>query len=227
MIQIYAHRGSSGTHPENTLAAFREALAVGADGIELDVHATADRIPVVIHDRAVERTTNGAGNVDELSLAQVRTLDAGDGERVPTLAEVLELVGDRLHLDLEIKGSGIEAEVLRVLGRFPDTRWAISSFDWNILRAVRRLDAAAALWPLAVEVNDELFAIADELASSAVSLLANAYSVQTASALRAAGLEAVVWTVNDDDEARRVRDLGALALCTDYPRRIADALSAS
>jgi glycerophosphoryl diester phosphodiesterase len=227
MIKIYGHRGSSGTHPENTLTAFREALAVGADGIELDVHATADQIPVVIHDRAVKRTTNGSGNVDQLSLAQVQTFDAGEGEKVPTLAEALELIGDRLHLDVEIKGRDIEAEVLRVLKRFPDARWAISSFDWDTLRAVRRLDVGAVLWPLAVRVNDELFAIAAELASPAVSLVATAYTAQTAAALRAAGFEVMVWTVNDADESRRVRDLGAFALCTDFPRRIAVALKAS
>jgi glycerophosphoryl diester phosphodiesterase len=227
MTQIYAHRGSSGTHPENTLAAFREAIAAGADGIELDVHATFDRVPVVIHDRAVERTTNGTGNTDELSLAQLQTFDAGDGERVPTLAEVLELIGDRLHLDIEVKGHGIEAEVFRTLAGYPDLRWAISSFDWNTLRALRRLDAEAVLWPLAVEVTDELFTTAAELASPAVSLFAAAYAADTASALRAAGLEVVVWTVNDEDEARRVRDLRAFALCTDFPRRIAAALRGS
>src|SRR5215213_4894602 len=88
MMLIYAHRGASAIHPENTLRAFRHALAIGVDGIELDVHATADGIPVVIHDRDIGRTTNGAGYVDEMPLAQLETFDAGDGERVPTLAEV-------------------------------------------------------------------------------------------------------------------------------------------
>src|SRR5688500_12137176 len=110
---IYAHRGASVNHPENTLRAFRQALAIGVDGIELDVHATADGIPVVIHDRDVERTTNGAGYVDEMPLERLETFDA-DGERVPTLAEVLALVGDAAHLDVEIKGSDIERAVLDV-----------------------------------------------------------------------------------------------------------------
>src|SRR5215216_2965630 len=120
MTLIYAHRGASAVHPENTLLAFRQALAVGVDGIELDVHATADGIPVVIHDRDIGRTTDGVGYVDQIQLARLETFDAGDGERVPTLAEVLALVGDAAHLDIEIKGAGIERVVLEVLAKYHD-----------------------------------------------------------------------------------------------------------
>src|SRR3712207_4482331 len=112
MTLIYAHRGASAHHPENTLRAFRHALALGVDGIELDVHATAEGIPVVIHDRDVGRTTGGFGYVDQMPLAQLETLDAGNGERVPRLAEVLTLVGDAAHLDIEVKGSDVERAVL-------------------------------------------------------------------------------------------------------------------
>jgi glycerophosphoryl diester phosphodiesterase len=217
---IYAHRGASAIHPENTLRAFQQALAAGVDGIELDVHATADGVPVVIHDRDIERTTNGVGYVDEMPLARLATFDAGDGKRVPTLAEVLALVGDAVQLDIEIKGLGIERAVLEVLAQYPAVSWAISSFDWNTLRTVRRLDAAAELWPLAERCGDDLIAIAAELASPAVSLFTGAYTAETAPKLRNAGLRAVVWTVNDPREARRVADLGAFALCTDDPQRI-------
>ncbi len=220
MTLIYAHRGASAMHPENTLRAFRHALALGVDGIELDVHATADGIPVVIHDRDIARTTNGAGYVDEISLALLETFDAGAGERVPTLEAVLALVGDAAHLDIEIKGSGIERAVLDALAHYPVVTWAISSFAWDTLRAVRRLDPVAEVWPLAERVGDDLIAIAAELASPAVSLFAGAYTAETAPKLRDAGLRIVVWTVNDPPEARRVADLGAFALCTDDPQRI-------
>lgn len=220
---IYAHRGSSGTYPENTLLAFRQALAAGVDGIELDVHATTDGVPVVIHDRDIARTTDGSGYVDELSLALLQSFHAGDGERVPVLTEALDLVGDVTHLDIEIKGRGIERAVLDVLAGHPSARWAISSFDWDTLREVRRLDPEAELWPLTEQVGDDLFAIAGELRAPAVSLFAVAYTEQSAQALRDAGLRVVVWTVNDPAEADRVRELGAYALCTDVPDQIIDA----
>jgi glycerophosphoryl diester phosphodiesterase len=220
MMQIYAHRGASVNHPENTLRAFRHALAIGVDGIELDVHATADGIPVIIHDRNIERTTDGVGYVDEMPLARLATFDAGDGERVPTLAELLALVGDAAHLDIEIKGVGIERPVLEFLAEYPAVTWAISSFDWSTLRTLRRLDPVAELWPLAEHVGDDLIAIVAELASPAVSLFTGAYTTETAARLRGAGLRVVVWTVNDPREAQRVADLGAFALCTDDPQRI-------
>jgi glycerophosphoryl diester phosphodiesterase len=220
MTLMYAHRGASALHPENTLRAFRHALAIGVDGIELDVHATADGIPVVIHDRDIGRTTDGDGYVDQIALARLETFDAGQGELVPTLAEVLALVGDAAHLDIEIKGSDVEQAVLDVLAQHPTVRWAISSFDWDTLRTLRRLDPVAELWPLAERADDELIAVATELASPAVSLYTGAYTAENAAKLRDAGLHVMVWTVNDPREARRVADLGAFGLCTDDPQRL-------
>ena len=220
MTLMYAHRGASALHPENTLRAFQHALAIGVDGIELDVHATADGIPVVIHDRDIGRTTDGDGYVDQITVARLETFDAGQGERVPTLAEVLALVGDVAHLDIEIKGSNVEQSVLDVLAQHPTVRWAISSFDWDTLRTLRGLDPVAELWPLAERADDELIAVATELASPAVSLYTGAYTPENAAKLRDAGLHVMVWTVNDPREARRVEDLGAFGLCTDDPQRL-------
>lgn len=217
---IYAHRGASGAHPENTLLAFQEALATGVEGIELDVHATADGVPVVIHDRAVERTTDGRGYVDELPLERLRRFDAGAGQQVPTLAEVLELVAERAHLDIELKGAGIEQAALAVLAAYPRVRWAISSFDWETLRTLRRLNEAIDLWPLAERFDDTLMTIAAELTSPVVALFAGAYDPESAALLAGEELGVMVWTVNDAAEAMRVRDLGAHALCTDVAEQI-------
>lgn len=224
-MNIYAHRGYSGAFPENTLAAFAAALTLGVDGIELDVHCTADGIPVVIHDRDVARTTNGSGNVDEWPLETIVTLNAGSGERVPTLAAVLELVSSRAHLDIEVKGTGIERAVLAVLAAFPAARWAISSFNWDTLRRCRRLDAKVELWPLASEWSPALLDVAAELASPTIALCHDAYTQQRAGLLQETGLDAMIWTVNDGAEARRVRDLGAVAICSDVPDRIRAALA--
>jgi len=107
---VFAHRGASHAAPQNTLAAFQEAARLGADGIELDVHLSADGVPVVIHNDTVNATTDGHGLVGELSLAQLKALDAGSsfgpafaGERIPTLAEVFEAVGRKLLINVELK----------------------------------------------------------------------------------------------------------------------------
>lgn len=217
MAQVYAHRGDSASYPENTLLAFRKALEAAAYGIELDLHATSDGTVVVIHDRSLERTTNGHGFVDEHVLAEVQKVDAGAGERVPTFTEVLDLVGDRLHFDLEVKQPGIEAAVLEVLGQHPEARWAISSFDWDILKCLRELAPQAELWPLAMHVDDALLKVASELGSPCVAIAAGAYTPASAQSLTQSGLSAMVWTVNDPTEALRIRSLGARAMCTDRP----------
>jgi glycerophosphoryl diester phosphodiesterase len=118
-VTIVAHRGGLGDYPENTLAAFRHAMACGADGIELDLRATSDGAIVVLHDETVNRTTDGRGRVAAMSLAELRRLDAGQGERIPTLEEVLRLVagtGVQLVLDLKEEGAVDRGEIVRLAG---------------------------------------------------------------------------------------------------------------
>ena len=100
---IIAHRGAASRYPENTIAAFEAAIRMGADGIECDVRLSADGAPVVIHDATLERTTNGSGKVCRLTARQLKLLDAGEGEKIPTLEETVELCKDRALLCIEFK----------------------------------------------------------------------------------------------------------------------------
>lgn len=109
-MEIFAHRGFSSEYPENTLLAFKKAYEVGAHGIELDVRLTKDQEVVVIHDSSVDRTTNGSGAVNELTLAEIQKLDAGswkgiafENEPVPTLQTVLDVMGGKLTVNIEMK----------------------------------------------------------------------------------------------------------------------------
>ena len=222
---IFAHRGASGRLPENTLAAVRGAIEDGADGIEIDLHATANGTPVLLHDRDLARTTSGRGPVEALSDADLSGLDAGNGEPLPTFAAALDIAAGRLRLDIEVKQPGIEARVLAELRRLPEAEWFVSSFDWNILRAFRALDRSARLWPLAVRVGDELLTFAADLDAPGVALAAPAYTREVAALLAERGLACAVWTVNDVAEARRVRDLGAAILISDWPAEMRAALA--
>lgn len=217
---IYAHRGSSATAPENTLAAFRQAIADGADGVELDVRATRDGVLVVLHDRDLGRTTNGAGAVDETTLDELQRLDAGGGERVPTLDQVLALLAGRLRLDLEVKQPGIERALLSTLAGHPAASWAISAFDWAVLTAVRALSDDADLWPLSIVASDDLFAAAATLRTTTVALHGAAVTPAVVRRCDAADVDLMVWTVNDIERARLARLHGVAALCTDDPATI-------
>jgi glycerophosphoryl diester phosphodiesterase len=216
-VLIYGHRGASATEPENTLRAFERAIEAGADGLEFDVQVSADGVPVLIHDREVSRTTNGRGNIDELSLAEIKRLDAGGGERVPTFAEALDAIGVRAHLDIEVKQGGIEREILAVLAEHPQTRWTISCFDWDVLRKIRGLDANADLWLLSYNVAAAVLDTAKQIGASGVALDREGFNQESAKQLRDAGLKTVIWTVNDVEEAIRCRKLGASGICTDEP----------
>lgn len=155
-VSVVAHRGLSATEPENTLRALRAAHAAGADLIEFDVHLSRDDVPVVIHDDTLERTTNGAGRVRDRTLDELRALDAGSGERVPTLDEVAAWAGaSGAVLSVELKqpapvGGAPRYDdiadraiaILRTHGVLD--RCLVHSFDVPTVRRVRRLAPAAA-----------------------------------------------------------------------------------
>lgn len=225
MTGVYAHRGASIEFPENTLAAFRRAVELGVEGMELDVHLSADGHPVVIHDETVDRTTNGSGAVANLTLAELQELDAGQGERIPTLGEVLDVVGDALRVDIEVKANAAGAAVLKELdGR--DTRWLISSFKWDVLRYVRTQSADAELWVLTVGASDDAIATAKEIGAPVLAILHQGIDEDIVQFLKEQGLGFWVWTVNDPDLARKYAGWGAVGICTDDPAGIQKALHA-
>ena len=225
MSKIYAHRGASAEYPENTLAAFRRALELGVEGIELDVHLSSDGVPMVIHDATVDRTTNGSGAVAEMDREELQALDAGNGETIPTLGEVLDLVGNRLHIDIEIKANAAGEAVLReVDGR--DLRWLISSFDWDVLRHVRSRRSDVELWPLTVAASEEAIAVAREIGAPALAIWHKALDADVVAHLNAQGLGFWPWTVNDPDVAATLVEWGAIGICTDDPAHLQVRLNA-
>ncbi len=221
MVTIYGHRGASAELPENTLPAFALAKELGADGIELDVRLSRNGVPVVIHDETVDRTTNGSGNVAALDLEALQQLDAGNGATIPTLAEVLDLVGDSLQVDIEVTpGEGAVAAdaVLAEAARRPGLRFAISSFDHDVLRHARSRDAGVDLWPLIYGVSTEAIATAKELGSPRLAAEDPMLNEEIIGFAGANGLEIWVWTVNDPDRAEQLASWGATGICTDDPR---------
>lgn len=222
---LYAHRGVSARAPENTLTAFRLALADGADGVELDVHLSADGVPVVIHDATLERTTDGKGAVADCAAQELSRLDAGSwfsadfaGEPVPTLREVLALLSGRLRVNVEIKGAAAALAALDVLKEFPGTDVVFSSFDQSVLRELRLVDARVPLAVLSDEAGwHRLIPLALELRASAVHRRADLVSRPLLAAARAAGLPVFAWTVDAPDQARSLQRAGITGLFANDP----------
>ena len=222
---ITAHAACRGHAPENTLAGIRAALALGADAIEIDVRCTRDGTPVLLHDSTVDRTTDGAGEITALSLRQVRRLDAGEGERIPTLREVLREVAGRALLVLEVKPAGIEEELLAVVRRARALDWcAVHSFLPRVVERVRRQEPRmpCSLLTDGRRVVDwgQLFAFALSLGAQGISVH---HGVVTPELLRGAHLRELrcsTWTVNRRADVRRVAAAGVDAITSDYPDRV-------
>jgi glycerophosphoryl diester phosphodiesterase len=223
-VLIYGHRGSPATNAENTLPSFEEAIRAGVHGLEFDVRESANGIPMILHDRGLDRTTNGHGHIDEMSFEMIRNAVAGNGAQIPTLDEVLDLAGGLVHLDIEVKQAGIEKTILESLARFPKARYILSSFDPDILLAFRSLSSTVDLAPISTFASREVVEFAQQLGSRFIALMADAYNEQSASWFEDADLKVIVWTVNDMEEALRVKCLGAYGLCTDRPAEIIEAL---
>jgi glycerophosphoryl diester phosphodiesterase len=228
-LLVIAHRGASGTCPENTLVAFARAAALGAHMIELDVQLTSDGEVVVMHDWTLERTTDGAGAVRERTLAEIRRLDAGAwfgpafrGTRVPTLAEVLAAVALPVNIELKPVGNdGLEARALAVVESAGAlARVVFSSFDAGALERVRALTARATLAVLwdAGPVS-EAVARARRVGARALHLRKELTTPDALAMANAAGLPVRAWTVNELGEMDRLVAAGVEGVFTDFPER--------
>jgi glycerophosphoryl diester phosphodiesterase len=138
-VLIVAHRGASAYEPENTIRSFERAFKLGADFVELDVRLSKDGVLVVIHDEAADRTTNGSGLVRSLTLNQLRLLDAGKGEKIPTLKEVLERFNRDEHMFfIEAKEPGLEEKLLEAIAEHKaQNRVTVTSFYHSVLKKIK------------------------------------------------------------------------------------------
>ena len=229
-----AHRGAAGTRPELTRPAFERALEIGVDMMELDVQLTRDRRLVVLHDRELGRTVQGAGAVRDHTLAELCALDAGAwfaleyaGTRVPSLDEVLDLSAGRAELNVEIKSPEPDwdataqsvIELLTAKRRLEST--IISSFEMGALRAVRERSTAARLGVLWHSADlDPMWLLAEGLQARAVHpewSLVDAALIEHA---HARGLAVITWTVNEPTTMAALAALGVDGIISDYPERL-------
>lgn len=215
--RIYGHRGAPAEFPENTLAGFRRAKELGVYGIELDVHLSEDGVAVVCHDETLNRTTDARGDIADFTVAELREVDAGDGEYIPTLLEVLEMVGDSMHVDIEIKANDAGVAVLEDVKKVKGLRWLVSSFDWDVLRYVRGQDADAELWVLTMGATEEAIETYNELNAGALAIWQRSVDAEIAGFLAEQAIPWWPWTVNDPEQARDMFEWGAIGICTDNP----------
>ena len=230
MSLVLAHRGASGYAPENTLEAFRVAMEMGADGFELDVHMSKDGHLVVIHDETVDRTTDGTGFVKDLTLAELKALDARNGmdayagARIPTLGEVYDLIRDTRHIvNVEVKTDEyfypeIEEKCLALeKEKGMEGRIVYSSFNHYTVRKLRSLSPDASIGMLFGDVLIDPYDYCKSIGANLLHpLKANIYVPGFAQGAKDAGLGVNLWTVNDEATMAECLKYG-IGIISNYP----------
>jgi glycerophosphoryl diester phosphodiesterase len=223
-----AHRGSSAERPENTISAFRLAIEQGADVLEADVRQSSDGKLLVLHDATLERTTSGSGPLREMTAAKARRLDAGDGERIPTVAEVLDVARGRVRVNLDLK----EVEAVEPTVRLVRESGMLGSVTfisflpetWDLVQdlapdspVVQLVDSATALAGLAM--GDGIQSLA-----AGVGVPFGLVSEEVVERMHRHGYGVFAWTVDDDAEMRRLIQAEVNGIVTNRPAALAEVL---
>jgi glycerophosphoryl diester phosphodiesterase len=221
---VLAHRGARGHAPENTAPAFAKAIELGAKWLELDVQLH-DGVLWVFHDQRLERCTNGKGWLVDHKAPVLRKLDAGGGERIPFLHEVLDQLAARIAVNIELKtGAGtaeaVAAVVTEYLGRgWKPEQFLVSSFHLPELREFKRRMPQIALGVLLCGVPLDLAAAATTLGAQVLSLDRDFADPALVADAHARGLKVYVYTVNEREDIARFRAAGIDGVFTDFPER--------
>ncbi|MFG2372129.1 glycerophosphodiester phosphodiesterase [Streptomyces sp. NPDC048504] len=210
------HRGVMGLEPENTLRSFVAAEQAGLDVIELDLHLSKDGALVVMHDADVDRTTDGTGPIADRTLGELRTLDAGRGERVPTFEEVLDAVKSPVQAEIkDLAAARALAEVMH--RRNLVERVEVSSFHDEAIAEIARLVPGVRTALIASRFGPDVVERATEAGAETVCLNIRRLTLEVVEAARKADLRIIGWVVNTQDQLRLVRALGLDGATTDYP----------
>lgn len=223
MIQVTGHRGAAGLEPENTLRSIKKALDLGVDRIELDVHLTKDNHLVVIHDATVDRTTNSKGQVKDFTFEQIRQLDAGKGERIPTLQEVIEQVKGKCVLQIELKAPNTAkpvVECVKSLGArhtVPLHLFVITSFQHDFLKEVKAIDPNIRIGALFSQPPSDACDRAKELSAEAVHINFRHINKEIVEKAHQLGLEVRVWNPDTEAEMKPMLELDVDGIGTNRP----------
>ena len=219
MIKVLGHRGAPAYEPENTLASFKKAIELGVDQIELDLRFSKDSKLVVIHDEKLDRTTNGKGLVREFTLAELKKLDAGKGEKIPTLQEVIDLIRDKgIFLQIELKESNMQRHLLDLIQKNNlEERVMVISFLHEELRKIKELNPNIKTGILIGQKSIDPLERLRQVRADAISMRHTLVNKRLVERLHQNNIELTVWVVNEPRDVSRAIELGVDTIGTDKP----------
>lgn len=222
-VVVTSHRGAGSLEPENTLRAIRRAIALSVDQIEIDVQLTKDGHLILMHDPTVDRTTNGTGKIADLALTDIRQLDAGSGERVPTLDEALALIDGPVILQIELKGPGTaRPTVSAVVTAGKEDYVVLTSFMHQELREAQRVNPRLRLGALWGRLPADVVQQTKQLGAQALHVWHEFVDQQLVTEAHAQGLLVRVWNTSKEEDMRRLIALGVDAIGSDRPDILLD-----
>ncbi len=226
MVYVVGHRGAAGVLPENTLAGFRYAIELGVDYVECDVHLSRDGQLVVMHDATVDRTTDATGAICDLDFDRIRALDAGEGEQIPTLDEVLALVQGQVKLLCELKGEGVEnATIDAVKARGMTGEVHFTCFNMDRLEAVRRLGDDLLIGAILPDPEEKDIARAFELGAAGIGIQYRNLCLRQVERVLDAGLDLRAWNPDSLPEQLAMIGLGVKGVSSNRPDILLDHLN--
>ncbi len=227
-MEIIGHRGASGYKPENTLASFKKALEIGVDMIEFDVYALKTGELVVIHDETVDRTTDGTGHVVDFSFEQLRQLDAGNGQKIPLLSEVLDLVDQKVPVNIELKGIGTARPVATMIQYYivekgwREDLFLVSSLDLDELKVFIKLMPHIRTGALYAGEPVGFLAFAKRWHTYSANFESVFITNKDVCRAHKKGLMVYTYTVNDPGEVERMEAMHVDGIFSDYPDKVAE-----
>ena len=225
MLKI-GHRGAKGYEPENTFVSFQKALDMQVDGIELDVHLSSDSEIIVIHDETVDRTTNGKGFVNTLSLRELKAFRIDGKYEIPTLKEVFDLVNQDCLINIELKSYEATDKVVSLIEKYVAKkgwkydRFFVSSFDWNALQQVAFLNNKIPIGVLTETDLDLALAFAKFIQAKSIHPHFHLLTKENTAQMQEKGLQVFPWTINEVEDIQKIKTFNVNGIITDFPNRI-------
>ncbi len=225
MLKI-GHRGARGYEPENTLRGFQKAIELRVDQIELDVHLSSDNELMVIHDETIDRTTNGMGFVNQLSLQELKDFRMEKEQQIPTLSEVLDLIDQKCSINIELKSYETANKVVDLIEKYVlEKKWnynqfLVSSFDWNALQQVGFSNPEIPIGVLTETDLNLALAFAKFIQAKSIHPYFHLLTKENTVSMQEKGFQVFPWTVNETEDIRKVKTYNVNGIISDFPDRL-------
>lgn len=222
---IIGHRGARGHSPENTIASFQKAILMNVGAIEFDVHLSADGEIIVIHDETVDRTTAGKGLVKEMTLQLLGELRIDGRHKIPTLSQVFDL-DEKIVMNVELKVAETAEPVVKLIEEYVNNRhrnygqFLVSSFDWNALQNVRKLNPEIPLGVLTYTDLDLAIGFAEHIDAETIHPHFHLLTSENTAMMQQKGFKVFTWTVNEPEDIAMIKSFSPDGIITDFPDRI-------